>query len=397
MAANDEAAVGTAPPREEEKREQRRRLVVRLLMGGAPVLFAAGFVGLAAAHGKFAANFELTFWPAGRDVLDGLSPFPPVTREALAPGMGFVYPAPAALLMVPFALLPLHVAAILFTILLAACAVLALYAVGVRDWRCYSVVFLWFPVLSELQKANLTLLLALGAALVWRFRDRAVLAGIAAGGFVSLKLLLWPLVVWLLATRRFAAGLWALAAGTAFTFGSWAVLGFAGIGDYIPTVRLLSKIEKDASYTPYAVGLLLGLEPNVAQALGLLIAAAVLGGAVVLGWKGDERRAFVLALAACVLFSPIVWLHYFALFVVALGLLEPHFGWIWLLPVLAIGAPRPGGPSWWAVANLAFWALVLAVTLRRSTREHPRAGSPGSTRPDRVRIRRRPGTAAAGG
>jgi len=395
MAVNNEAAVATPLPPENQK-EQRGTLAVRVLMVAAPFLLAAGFVGLAAAHGKFAANFELTFWPAGRDVLHGTSPFPPVTREALAPGKAFVYPAPAALLMVPFALLPLHVAATLFTVLLAGCGVLALYLVGVRDWRCYSVIFLWFPVLSELQKANLTLLLALGAALVWRFRDRAVVVALAAGAFVSLKLLLWPLVVWLFAARRYAAALCSVAATAAFTFGAWAVLGFAGIGDYIPTVRLLSKIEKDASYTPYAIGLLLGLGATVAQALGLLVAAAVLGGAVLLARKGDERRAFVLALAACILFSPIVWLHYFALFVVAVGLLKPHFGWIWLVPILAIGAPRPGGPSWWAVMNLAFWAILLVIAMRDADREENPPGHVQTLVPNGLKLPRSRRIRAAG-
>jgi glycosyl transferase family 87 len=337
----------------------------RVVAVAVPAAVAVAFLAVAASQGKFAANFERTFWPAGRDVLHGRSPFPPATREALFPGTAFVYPAPAALLMAPFAVLPLHVAAVLFTVLLAGCGVLALYLVGVRDWRCYCAVLLWFTVLSELQKANLTLLLALGAALVWRFRNRAVVAGVAAGAFGALKILLWPLVVWLFAARRYTAGLVAVASGVVLTFGSWAVLGFAGLGDYVPTVRLLSRLERDEAYSPYAVALKLGVGTTGSQVLGLVLAAAVLAAAVVLARRGDERRSFVLALSACILFSPIVWIHYFALLVVALGVLQPRFGLVWLLPILAVGPPRPDGPSWWALVDLAIWSLVLGLAMRR--------------------------------
>ena|SRR5436190_5287102 len=364
MAAKDNAAARAVP----SAGEGLKRLVAgrpgRTVAAAVPVAIAVAFLALAASHGKFAANFERTFWPAGRDVLHGRSPFPPVTRDALAPGTAFVYPAPAALLMVPFALLPHGVAAVVFTVFLVGCGALALYLVGVRDWRCYCVALFWFAVLSELQKANLTLVLALGAALVWRFRDRRLIAGVAAGAFGALKVLLWPLAVWLFAGRRYAAGFIAVASAAAFTFGSWAVLGFAGLGDYVPTVRLLSRLERDEAYSPYAVALRLGLGTAAAQVVAITAAALVLGAAVVLARRGDDRRSFVLALAACILFSPIVWIHYFALLVVAIGILQPRFGALWLLPILAVGPPRPAGPSWWALANLAIWGVVLALAMR---------------------------------
>src|SRR5947208_3312483 len=88
------------------------------------------------------------------------------------PGM----PAPAALLFAPFGLLPRTAADVLFTLLLAICLVAALRLLHVSDSRCYGVAFLWAPVFSAFQTANLTLLLALGLALLWRLRNRTIAA-----------------------------------------------------------------------------------------------------------------------------------------------------------------------------------------------------------------------------
>jgi len=355
-----------------------------LLVGGTPVALAVWILTISESGHSFAVDFVNSFWPAGHHVLHGQSPFPPVTHAALARGTAFVYPAPAALLVAPFALLPVTVAAALFTAFLAASALLALYAVGVRDWRCYSTIFLWWPVLAALQTANLTLLLTLGAALVWRYRDRRAV-GYAAGAVLAFKLFLWPLVIWLFATRRYAAGLRALAVAVVLTFASWAALGFAGLTDYLPALRLLTRLEEQASYTPLAIGVRLGLDLSSARALGLVISAAALGGLIWLARKRrDDERSFVLALAAGVLLSPVVWIHYFALFIVALGLLRPHYGRLWLVPFVAFGPIRPSGPTWWAIPVLAIFAALLTIALARSPEERrarsiaPRlAGAPG--------------------
>jgi Glycosyltransferase family 87 len=335
-----------------------------LIEGGPPVALTIWYLTISATAHHFAVDFTNEFSLAGHHVLHGQSPFPPVTREALGTGSPFVYPAPVALFMVPFALLPVNAAAVLFTAILIACAVLSLYAVGVQDWRCYFVIFLWWPVLSALQTANLTLLLTLGVALVWRYRDRWTLAGYTAGIAVALKLFMWPVVLWLFATRRYTAGLRAVAVAVVLTFASWTVLGFAGLKDYVPTLRLLAKLEEQASYTPLAVALKLGLELELARALGMMIGVATLGLVILLARKRkDDRRSFVLALAACILCSPIVWLHYYALFIVALAILRPRYGVLWVVPFFALGPTRPTGPTWWMLSVMVILAVTLALAM----------------------------------
>src|SRR5436190_1904675 len=100
-------------------------LIVELL-----VKIALGLRGYA-----YLGDFRV-FWEAGRDVLAGRSPYPAADPALLARGQSFVYPAPAAVLMAPLALLPFTLGALLWTLLSAAALPAALWVVGVRDWRC---------------------------------------------------------------------------------------------------------------------------------------------------------------------------------------------------------------------------------------------------------------------
>ena len=70
------------------------------------------------------------------------------------------------------------------------------------------------------------------------------------------------------------------------------------------------------SYTVKVVMVDAGLSPGAGQVVGAGVALAVLGACVILGSRGDDRRSFALAIAAMILASPIVWLHYFALLLV---------------------------------------------------------------------------------
>ena len=129
----------------------------------------------------------------------------------LAHEKSFVYPAPAALLMAPFALLPFTVAATLFALLLTAAVPAALYVVGVRDWRCYGIALLSEPVLIGVTLDTVSPLLLLAVAATWRLRDRLWPAACVLAAAVVLKIFLWPLLLWFALTRRLATA--AAAAG----------------------------------------------------------------------------------------------------------------------------------------------------------------------------------------
>src|SRR5919201_385046 len=81
-----------------------------LVFGALPIIFL-GLIAFEFAVGFHTFDFH-TFWHSGRDVLHGRSPYPHslpdvADRHTFRP---FVYPAPAAVAMVPLALLPLSVA-----------------------------------------------------------------------------------------------------------------------------------------------------------------------------------------------------------------------------------------------------------------------------------------------
>lgn len=303
---------------------------------------------------------------AANALLDGDNPY----RENDFPPLQAVYAYPplTAILSIPLALLPFDVAGAVVMLGLAAGVAATLLVLSVRDWRCYALAFFWPPVLSAIQTGNLTILLGLGAALAWHFRERQIAIALSIGVTLAAKLFLWPLAVWLAATRRLLAAALSLAGGAAIVVASWAAIGFAGASDYDELLRRLARLNEEHSYSLYAIALDLGAARSFAHILGYGLAAALLAGVVVLGRRGDDRGAFILALAAALAFSPIVWLHYFELLLVAVAVAQPRLGPIWLVPLAMYVAPGTGnGTTAQAVVTLGAAVLTIGLSLRASS------------------------------
>ena len=216
--------------------------------------------------------------------------------------------------------------------LLAAVAA-TLAVLGVRDWRCYGAAYLSIPVLHDVRLGALTPLLALGLALVWRWRSEAR-ASVPLALIVVAKLFLWPLTLWLVATGRVRVALrGAVLAVVACALG-WAVIGFAGLGDYPKLLSVLAEAEQGRGYSLVSAGLWLGLGPGAARAVAVAIGVVLLAACWREGRRGLDERSLVLALAAALALSPIVWLHYFVLLLVPIAIARRTFGAIWLIPAL---------------------------------------------------------------
>ncbi len=307
---------------------------------------------------------------AAEDVRAGESPYvdpDQLTKESSAP---YVYPPLLAILLVPVTVLPDDVhgsspAAVLASLFAIGCLVGALLALDVRDWRCYPIALLYPPTVENVEYGAVGPILVLLVALGWRYRERNAVASLSVGSAIVLKVFLWPLVVWLAATRRWPASLGALVVGAGLTLASWAALGFSGLADYPDLLRRLSDIEAENSYSTYAILVALGLPGGAARVLVAALAAALL----VLAWRAadgaeGDRRALTLALAAGVVATPILWLHYLVLLVVPIALARPRLSALWFAPLaLTIfealdwyrGWPRGDGRA------LASVALVTAV------------------------------------
>ena len=309
-------------------------------------------------------------WDASRHVLHGASPYP--RPEALIDEHQFVYPPLAAFLFAPLAALPFAVAAPLLAVVELAATGLTLRVLGVRDWRCYGVVLLWYPVLQNFLIGSITSLLALGLAVVWRYRDSRRAAPVTLAAVIAAKIFLWPVLVWLGASRRWLIGVRTVGLALAGLFLSWALIGFAGLGSYLSLLDELSRLEQWKSYSAVALGMALGLTGGESRVLALTGCALVLLAIVRVqrrGGEGADRQAFVLAIAAAFLFSPIVWTHYLALLVVPIAITSRTLTPIWFAP-LAMWASygQSDGHLWRVALGFSVCAVVLAASLRPAWR-----------------------------
>jgi hypothetical protein len=331
----------------------RRRGEIALL-AVLPVAALLVFLGYAFTQGVLGIDLEQTLLPAARAITRGDSPYP-----------GYGYPPLVAFGLVPLTLLPGP--SIVFAVFLLACVPASLWLLGVRDWRCYGAAFLWAPVLAAVQTGNVTLLLLLGSSICWYLRDRWKPAAAACGLAIAAKILCWPLLIWLVATRRAAAAAGATAIAIGVTLSLWGMLGFSGLVGYPSSLEKLGHSVAPESYTVHVLLLDLGVGFGLARFASVCLAVAALVGAALLGHRGDDRRSFALAVTAMIVASPIVWLHSFALLLAPIAVLRPRFSALWLLPVLyAIGTGTGNGSPWQTAGVLGLSALTLGVAFAPS-------------------------------
>jgi len=334
------------------------------------IIMVAGSVG-----DHFAFDFH-QFWQGGRDAIDGRSPYPPagslphggdptLDPVGIQNVFRFPYPAPAALAMAPFGALPFTFGASLFVVFSIGAIFLALRLLDVMDWRCYGLAFASITALGALRLGTLTPVLLLGLAVAWRFRDRPAIAASAVGALVVAKLFLWPLLLWLVLSRRVGTAVLALAIATTVTLGSWAVIGFAGLADYPALLSTLAATVQGKGWSTVALGLSLGLSSAAAKLLSLALGCSVLAVAAFAPRGKRDLWAFTLAIAAAILLSPIVWLHYFLLLGAPLAIAFPTLAPAWLLPLVFWAWPfqETGGDVWKITLGFAALASVTAVTL----------------------------------
>jgi hypothetical protein len=316
-------------------------------------------VKYSSAH-QIAIDFHHDFWVAGFRVLHGLGPYD-WTRQQIAGLVSFPYPAPAALLFVPFSLVPRAVSDLIFVALSLTACLSALRILDVRDWRLYTLVLLWWPVISAWQTANVTLLLVCGIAATWRYRDSPRVAGMLTAVMLCLKPIVWPLMLWLLVTRRFRAAAYGLVFALAINAISWAVLGFGQLPKWWHLLATQMDVLYRQGYGLTALMVHLGGSRSAGTALTLVAAAAMAVGCLYLGLKQRQRDAFTLSIGLMLVSSPLVDNHYFALLIVPLALTRPSLSWAWAVPLVLWLCPATSVAGWQV---LLAWVTLGAITLR---------------------------------
>jgi alpha-1,2-mannosyltransferase len=330
-------------------------------------------------HGQFAYDFHNYYWPAGHRVLQGLSPY--VDGDWLPPGseVGLAYPAPSMLAFAAMAALPRGVGDVIFTALSLAAPLVALRVLEVKDWRPYGAIMLWPPIISGWQNANLSLLLVLGVAAVWRYRASFAMAGFLLALLVSLKLFLWPLGLFFIATRRYSTLACAALATLVLNSVAWLAIGLDELPRFRSAIQSFSGLTEDAGFS--IIGLVERAGGDRMAAYGVMSSLALIAGVscVALGRRGQEKNAFILGIAVSLLATPVVWIHYLALLIVPLALRHPQIHPLWALPVVMWFTGTWVDPNGWQVGvGLALSAVVIAGTLISSGRRNllPRRGRP---------------------
>jgi len=301
---------------------------------------------------------------AAEEVARGDSPYP-----------WFAYPPLSALGAVPFTVLSTAAADFAVKALLILCVLAILAVLDVRDWRCYPMALLWPAVSAAVQTGNITIPLALAAAVVWRVRERPFLAGLSLGASVAAKFLFWPLWVWLVAVGRCGAAVWSIAASVAVTLATWAIVDFGALFGYPDRLRQLNDDTTGTGYTLGTFAQDLGAGATTAQALTAGLAISLLAAVIISGRRGNEMRSFVLAIGAVLACSPILWLHYFAILLVPVAVVRPRLGAIWFVPLAMWGFGAGTGNG--STASTAVVLAVVFLTLALAVRE-ARPGPQGS-------------------
>jgi len=360
---------GGAAPRVRDRRASLAVALEQGMFGLLPILvfaWLAVFV-LAGPSNKIAVDFHDAYYVAGYRVLHGGDPYA-WTPAAIRNGVAFVYPALSALLFAPFALISSSAAGVLFTLVCMALAPLTLWVLGIRDWRIYGITLIWQPVFSAWQAANESILLVCFVALVWRYRDKTLVAGLLTAVAISLKPFVWPLALWLLITRRWRASGYGLLAGVLVNLISWSVVGFSNISVYLRDSGTDARDSWRIGYSAIAAAGHLGATRTFGEVLLIVISLALALGAAYVGFiKRRERQALIFVVALMLTASPLVWTHYFVVLLIPLALARPRMHWLWALPILMwVCPPSLHVRGWqeliaWLVAGAIFVSASRAV------------------------------------
>ena len=181
--------------------------------------------------------------------VDGKSPYPALDDPILEDQKGYVYPPQLAPRPHPADAASRSVCCRARHARLACpCSVSTLRVFGVRDFRCYAAALLWVPSVSGVLLGNISIPFAFARPSHGGIGTRVWPAAWALGLAISAKLLMWPLLVWTPATRRWRVTIWAVMVGVrrARRVG---VIGFDGLTGYPDLLQRLSDIQSERSYS----------------------------------------------------------------------------------------------------------------------------------------------------
>jgi len=289
-------------------------------------------------------DFEGTLWEPGVAIREGRSPYPAPVASEVDVGNPALYPPLLMVLIAPLTVLPWSVGVTVWTVLVGTALAASLFILDVRDVRCYVLALISAPATSGLVWGNATLLLVPLVALAWRWREHWLRTGVLVGLAIGSKLFLWPLLLWLLGTRRYRAFGAAVVVACVAVLAPWAVIGFVGLSSYPDLLRVAEEVYAVHGYSFATMLSALGADTPLASRSALALGLAIAAIAFVAGRRSRDEISLSLAVLAAILGSPIVWEYYYVLLFVPLAIARPRFSGLWVvltLFYLTHRLPRP--------------------------------------------------------
>jgi alpha-1,2-mannosyltransferase len=310
-------------------------------------------------------------------------------------------PPPAMLLMAPLGLWSYTSAYSIWTIVSILCGLAAVVCLGTtldrEDGRTGPTLVLgilllaYFPTFVNVQLGQVALVLLLLLSIVWVAArgGRDTVAGVALGLALTMKLFAALLLLYFLVRRRWRLAAWSAATLLLTTAAGLLVFGPASFREYLRALETVTWYASNwnASFLGFLTRILGGSEnvplvgvPGLAHALSYGLSLAGILALVWLSWPrvGEPLPAifdlgFGLTLALMLLVSPLGWIYYLPLMLIALagawrvsGPLKWALVVAWILstvPTPVLQAVEVNDPlSWFTWASVYFYA-ALAFTL----------------------------------
>ena len=317
-------------------------------------------------------------------IVSGVNPYQslPALAERFLPQalpLRFTHPTPhppaALLLGLPLTLLPYSYAAGIWLIL-QWIAIYAIYRIGMAsNWvpkqlsrhplLLLGVVMAWAPTAQDMLSGNLMLFLLLLLAALWYCQtyDKQILAGVSLGVAISIKLMVWPLILFFVLRKKWRALLAVLLSVGVINIIAMLVIGIESFLFYYLNVGAVVSPLYQRSVYNFSIWTLgtkvlcdvqnLSLCPFAfskwALPVNTVIALTSFLVALILAWRAKEALlAYGILICISLLLSPVTWRHYFVLAIIPLmylHMLANQQNWsrqrryIWLVLVLIMGLP----------------------------------------------------------
>ena len=286
---------------------------------------------------------------AARRILDGDRLYDPAVDVAGGFAI-YLYPPPFALAIVPLAAIGGQAAVWAWTglLILAFAAGAALLPVGrtVR-WVIVLLAAIDWPFLYSVKLGQVGPILFLLFVIGWRFLDRPGPLGGSIGLGALVKVQPGLLIGWAVLTARWRAAAIAIAVVLIGALVATLMTGTQPWFDYPALLgRVSSPITTPHNFTPGAVAWQAGVSSDIAGVIQAITTLGALVAVVVAARMASADAAYLVAVVASQLISPLLWDHYAMLLLLPVAwLLERRQWWAIAVPlttsILLIGLAPP--------------------------------------------------------